>query len=101
MRKTTGQSIAITLLSRFGGPTPGAAQNTGNLPPGPPIVYVSNRGGGITEINTANHSVVATAPFPSNSERNVVGRYNGPDGVTQGYFLKCVSCDARHEGRLN
>lgn len=36
-----------------------AAQNTGNAPPGPPIAYVSNGGGGITEINTANFR----APF--------------------------------------
>lgn len=33
----------------------------------PPIVYVSTAGGGISEINTANESVIATAPFPDNA----------------------------------
>jgi len=32
-----------------------------------PIVYVSSAGGGISEINAANHSVIATAPFPDNA----------------------------------
>lgn len=49
------RSTLITLFTWFGGPTPAAAQNTGNLPPGPPIVYVSNAGGGITEVNTAGN----------------------------------------------
>jgi len=61
------RSVLITLITWFGGPTPGAAQNTGNATTSPPIVYVSNGGGGITEVNTANNSVIATAPFPSNS----------------------------------
>lgn len=76
LRKTVLQSVLITLTTWFGGPTPSAAQNTGNLPPGPPIVYVSNGGGGITEINTANNSVIATAPFPNNANGVVVT----PDG---------------------
>ena len=33
----------------------------------PSIVYVSTAGGGISEINTANESVIATAPFPDNA----------------------------------
>ena len=33
----------------------------------PPIVYVSTAGGGISEINTAVESVIATAPFPHNA----------------------------------
>jgi hypothetical protein len=60
------RSVLITLITWFGGPTPGAAQDTGNAVSNPPIVYVSNGGGGITEVNTANNSVIATAPFPSN-----------------------------------
>ncbi len=65
------RSVLITLITWFGGPTPGAAQDTGNAASNPPIVYVSNGGGGITEVNTANNSVIATAPFPS-SRGNVV-----------------------------
>jgi YVTN family beta-propeller protein len=42
----------------------------------PAIVYVSNGGGGITEVNTANNSVIATAPFPNNANGIVVT----PDG---------------------
>jgi YVTN family beta-propeller protein len=78
LRKPVQQFALITLITWFGGPTPAAAQNqdTGNLPPGPPIVYVSNGGGGITEINTANNSVIATAPFPNNANGVVVT----PDG---------------------
>ena len=33
----------------------------------PPIVYVSTAGGGISEINATNESVIATAPFPHNA----------------------------------
>ena len=77
-RKMVVQSIVITLITWFGGPTPAAAQNqnTGNGTTSRPIVYVSNGGGGITEINTANNSVIATAPFPNNANGVVVT----PDG---------------------
>lgn len=37
-RRAVVQSLFMTLITWFGGPTPGAGQNTGNLPPGPPIV---------------------------------------------------------------
>jgi len=33
----------------------------------PTVVYVSTAGGGISEINAANYSVIATAPFPDNA----------------------------------
>lgn len=75
-RKWVMQSVLVTLVTWFGGPTPGAAQNSGNLPAGPPIVYVSNAGGGITEVNAANNSVIATAPFPNNANSVAVT----PDG---------------------
>ena len=54
----------------------GSAQLAGNKANGPAIVYVSNGGGGITEINTATNSVIATAPFPNNANGVVVS----PDG---------------------
>jgi YVTN family beta-propeller protein len=76
LRKAAVQSILITLITWFGGPTPAAGQNNGNLPPSPPIVYVSNAGGGITEVNTANNSVIATAPFANNANSVAVT----PDG---------------------
>ena len=53
-----------------------SAQNPISVSLEPPIVYVSNGGGGITEINTANNSVIATAPFPNNANGIVVT----PDG---------------------
>jgi YVTN family beta-propeller protein len=66
----------MTLVTWFGGPTPAAAQvASGSVPPAA-IVYVSNGGGGITEINGANNSVIATAPFPNNANGVVVT----PDG---------------------
>lgn len=61
----------------IGGPTPAAEQNTGNAAPTPAIVYVSNGGGGITEVNAANNSIIATAPFPNNANGVVVT----PDGL--------------------
>src|SRR5260370_5230130 len=62
------QSLVITLITWFGGPTPSAGQATSRtLASHPAIVYVSNAGGGITEINSANNSVIATAPFPNNA----------------------------------
>src|ERR1700758_963804 len=53
-----------------------SAQLTGSAANSPAIVYVSNGGGGITEINTATNLVIATAPFPNNAN-GVVG---SPDG---------------------
>jgi YVTN family beta-propeller protein len=53
-----------------------SAQLTGSASTNPAIAYVSNGGGGITEINTANNSVIATAPFPNNANGVVVT----PDG---------------------
>ena len=70
------QTTVLSLLTWILGPTPAAGQGAGNLPPGPPIVYVGNGGGGVTEINTANNSVIATAPFPNNANGVVVT----PDG---------------------
>jgi YVTN family beta-propeller protein len=66
------QTTMLSLLTWFWGPTPAAAQDSGNLPPGPAIVYVGNGGGGITEVNTANNSVIATAPFPNNANAVIV-----------------------------
>ncbi|HLZ50825.1 MAG TPA: beta-propeller fold lactonase family protein [Candidatus Acidoferrum sp.] len=76
VHKTALQSVALTLITWFGGPTSAAAQNTGNLPASPAIVYVSNAGGGITEVNAANNSVIGTAPFANNANGVVVT----PDG---------------------
>jgi YVTN family beta-propeller protein len=70
------QTMVLSLLTWILGPTPAAAQDNGHLPPGPAIVYVGNGGGGVTEINTANNSVFATAPFPNNANGVVVT----PDG---------------------
>lgn len=70
------RSVLVTLVTWFAGPTPAAAQNTGNAPSVPPIVYVSNAAGGITEVNTANNSVIATAPFANNANSVAVT----PDG---------------------
>src|SRR5215467_15493077 len=53
-----------------------SAQLSAIISTNPAIVYVSNGGGGITEINTANNSVIATAPFPNNANGVVVT----PDG---------------------
>jgi YVTN family beta-propeller protein len=75
-RRWMAQSILITLLTWFGGPTPAAGQAGEELPPGPPIVYVSNTGGGVTEVNASNNLVIATAPFAN----NVNGVAVTPDG---------------------
>jgi hypothetical protein len=40
LRKSVLQSVIITLITWFAGPTPAAAQNAGGLPFGPPIVHV-------------------------------------------------------------
>jgi YVTN family beta-propeller protein len=53
-----------------------SAQLTGSTANSSAIVYVSNGGGGITEIDTATNSVIATAPFPNNANGVVVS----PDG---------------------
>lgn len=63
LRKWILRSVLITVITWFGAPTPAPAQNTGNVASNPPIVYVTNTDGGITEINATNNSVIATAPF--------------------------------------
>ena len=52
------QSIVITLITWFGGPTPGAAQDAGNSASRRVSVHVSNSGGA-TQVDTANNSVMA------------------------------------------
>jgi YVTN family beta-propeller protein len=75
LREAVLQSVVITLITWFGGPTPAAAQSSGQA--GPAIVYVANAAGGITEINSNNNSAIATAPFPNNGSTLAVT----PDGT--------------------
>lgn len=70
------QFIAITLTMWFAVPTPAAAQLPSSGESRPPIVYVGTAGGGITEVNAMNNSVIATAPFPNNANSVAVT----PDG---------------------
>ena len=42
LQKSVLQSVFITLITWFAGPTPAAAQYTGSLPFGPPIVHVTD-----------------------------------------------------------
>lgn len=58
------RSLLVSLVVWTTEPIPAAAQNVSGSASHPAIVYVSNGGGGITEINAANNSVIATAPFP-------------------------------------
>ena len=70
------QAATASLLICVLWPAPSAPQNAGNGTSNPPIVYVSNGGGGITEVNTETNSVIATAPFPNNANGVVLS----PDG---------------------
>jgi hypothetical protein len=65
------RSTLVSVSTWIGGPTPAAAQNTGNQASTPAIAYVSN-GGGMTEIHTMNNSVIAPVPFPNNVNAVVV-----------------------------
>lgn len=80
-RKGALKSLVLMLLSWFGGPTPGAAQDSGQFPAVPPM-YASNPGGGIVEVNARNNPVLATAPLPNSANR--------PE-VTQDGRWTCVS----------
>jgi hypothetical protein len=53
-RKSLLQSLFVTLITWFGGPTPGAAQSTVKFPVSPLLVYVTNTDGGGTKANSAN-----------------------------------------------
>ena len=66
--------LSVLIYAMWGAPA--SAQLAGSVSTNPAIVYVSNGGGGITEINSANNSVIATAPFPNNANGVVVT----PDG---------------------
>jgi len=68
--------LAALTIGLFGAMSSLSAQAPSNLKGLPAIVYVSNGGGGITEINSANNSVIATAPFPNNANGVVIT----PDG---------------------
>ena len=68
--------IAVTLTMWFAALSPLAAQLASSDESHPPIVYVGTAGGGITEVNTANNLVVATAPFPNNANSVAIT----PDG---------------------
>jgi len=63
--------LLITLIAWFGGPTPGAAQNTANVASKPPLIYVPGTAGGITEINSANNVAFATAPWAHGSNGGI------------------------------
>jgi len=70
------RSLLVSLVAWSLERVPAAGQNVSGSASHPAIVYVSNGGGGITEINTANNSVIATAPFPNNANGVVLT----PDG---------------------
>jgi YVTN family beta-propeller protein len=70
------QAAVLSLLIWASLPMPAGAQAPGSQAANMPIVYVSNAGGGITEVNTTNNSVIATAPFRNNANGVVVT----PDG---------------------
>jgi DNA-binding beta-propeller fold protein YncE len=69
------RSTLVSVSTWIGGPTPAAAQNTGNQAPTSPS-YVGD-GCGFTEINTMNNSAVATLALPNNANGVVVM----PDGT--------------------
>lgn len=70
-------SIFFTIAGRALSVTDyGTANSNPRTPQDPPIVYISTAGGGITEVNAVNNSVIATAPFPNNANSVVVT----PDG---------------------
>src|SRR5260370_38609637 len=47
------------------------AQNTGNVPSNRPLIYGPGTAGGITEINSANNVVFATAPWAHGSNGGI------------------------------
>jgi YVTN family beta-propeller protein len=61
---TVGAGLGLLVLVAIYLPLNASGQ-TGEQSPS--IVYVSTAGGGISEINTTNESVIATAPFPDNA----------------------------------
>jgi hypothetical protein len=65
------RSTLVSVGTWIGGPTPAAAQNTGNPIPTPAIVHASELAG-ITDINAPYNSVIAKAPFADNANGVVV-----------------------------
>jgi len=61
--QTVGRVITLCLLTALRAPAQTAADSVLFSP----IVYVTNAGGGITEVNSNNNSVIATAPFENNA----------------------------------
>jgi YVTN family beta-propeller protein len=65
------QSVVITLITWFCGPTPAAAQVAANARSNAPLIYVPGTAGGITEINSAGNVVFATAPWAHGSNGGI------------------------------
>src|SRR6266704_251112 len=72
------RTLLIPLIAWFAGPTPGAAQNAGNVTSNLPLIYVPGTAGGITEINSGNNVVFATAPWAHGSNGGIAIT---PDGA--------------------
>jgi hypothetical protein len=70
------QSLVVTLVTWFAGPTPGAAQIAA-APHNPPIVCVSNASRGIREVNSVNNSVIVAGRFPNSANGVAIT----PDGL--------------------
>jgi hypothetical protein len=95
LRKSVLQSFLITLVTWFAGPTPAAARDTANRPPGPPIVCLRDAAGGIMKANTRNNSVIATAPFTNNANRVAIT----PDRLGPGDGCPDKRTAERHSSR--
>jgi len=64
MRRLPVGIVAVALLALFGaGPRLTAQAPAGSEETPPAIVYVADTNNGVSEVNSANNSVVATAPF--------------------------------------
>jgi YVTN family beta-propeller protein len=77
MRRLPVGIVAVALLALFGaGPRLTALAAAGNEESPSAIVYVTDTNGGVSEVNIANNSVVATAPFGGTGAATAVT----PDG---------------------
>jgi YVTN family beta-propeller protein len=94
--KTTTQSwlvrtLLITLIAWFAGPMPSAAQNTANVTSNASLIYVPGTANGITEINSANNVVFATAPWAHGSNGGIAITPDGSRMYVSNHEVSSVS----------
>jgi YVTN family beta-propeller protein len=79
------------VITWFGGPAPAAAQGQANPTSNPPLIYVPNTAGGITEVNSDGNVVFGTAPWAHGSNGGIAIASDGSRMYVSNHEVSSVS----------